>query len=76
MFVGYNCRMASKKNGRGRPTGKSRPETRSVGFRLTEAEYQALSTYARENDRTFAAEAARAVRKYLRDLGLLPTSDD
>lgn len=47
------------------------PNRPAVGYRLSEEEYAALVKYAKENDRTPAAESARAVRKYLRELGLI-----
>ena len=57
---------------RGRPKGKTAEETVSIGYRLTVPEFKALEKYGNENDRKVAVETARAVRKYLRELGLIP----
>lgn len=56
----------------GRPPGKKAPERPSISYRLEVDELAALEVFAKENDRTIAAESARAVRKYLRDVGALP----
>lgn len=65
----------SKPKKAGRPKGtKTADETRSVSYRLTVPEFDALEAYAKENDRRIAGETARAVRKYLRELGLIPKS--
>ncbi len=61
----------SKQKKPGRPPGKKAEEKPHVGYRLTQSEFEALDRYAKENDRTVAAESARAVRKYLKENGQL-----
>lgn len=55
---------------RGRPK-RSEP-TVAIGYRLAASEFKALETYAKANNTTVAAESARVVRKYFRELGLIP----
>jgi hypothetical protein len=62
----------SKAKKPGRPPGKTVEEKPHVGYRLTKVEYDALVRFALSNDRTVAAESARAVKKYLRENGQLP----
>jgi hypothetical protein len=55
---------------RGRP--KRSEATVAIGYRLPVSEFKLLETHAKENDSKVAIETVRAVRKYLREIGLIP----
>lgn len=55
---------------RGRP--KRSEATVAIGYRLPVSEYKVLEKHAKENDSKIAVETVRAVRKYLREIGLIP----
>ena len=43
----------------------------AIGYRLPLSEFKLLEKHAKQNNRKVAGETVRAVRKYLRELGLV-----